>query len=98
MNYQTPGTALVPAAEIEDAVIVDPQAALRKYVRIGLIAVAALVIGLFGLSALVNISGAVIAQGQVSVASRVKKIAHPTGGVIAEVYVGTAFASKRATR
>jgi HlyD family secretion protein len=87
MNYQTPGTALVPAAEIEDAVIVDPQAALRKYVRIGLIAVAALVIGLFGLSALVNISGAVIAQGQVSVASRVKKIGHPTGGVIAEVYV-----------
>lgn len=86
MTYQTP--ALVPAGgEIEDAVIVDPQAALRRYLRVGMIAVAALVFGLFGLAAIINISGAVIAAGSVSVASKVKKIAHPTGGVIAEVYV-----------
>ncbi len=85
MNYQTP--ALIPADDIEDAVIIDPQAALRKYLRIGMIAVGALVFGLFGLAAVIDISGAVIAQGSVSVAGKVKKIGHPTGGVIAEVYV-----------
>jgi HlyD family secretion protein len=76
MNYQTP--ALVPASDIEDAVIIDPQAALSRYLRIGMITVAALVFGLFGLAAIINISGAVIAAGSVSVASKVKKIAHPT--------------------
>jgi HlyD family secretion protein len=88
MNYQTTGTALVPvAAGDNELVMVDPQVALKRYLRIGLTAVAVLVFGLFGLAAVVDISGAVIAAGQVSVESKVKKIAHPTGGVIAEVYV-----------
>jgi HlyD family type I secretion membrane fusion protein len=39
------------------------------------------------LAAVVPIGGAVIGSGQVGVASRVKKIAHPTGGVIQEVLV-----------
>ncbi len=47
--------------------------------------------GLLGLllllAAVVPIGGAVIGGGQVGVASRVKKIAHPTGGVIQEVLV-----------
>ena len=63
MNYQTTGTALVAAAPVEDAVIIDPQAALRRSLRIGMIAVAVLVFGLFGLAAAINISGAVIATG-----------------------------------
>jgi HlyD family secretion protein len=88
MNYQSTGTALVPVApEDGEIAIVDPQVALKRYLRIGLITVGVLIFGLFGLAAIVDISGAVIAPGQVSVESKVKKIAHPTGGVIAEVYV-----------
>ena len=66
---------------------IDPQAGLRRNLRLGLMVVGALVFGLFFLAAIVNIKGAVIAFGQVSVESKVKKIAHPTGGVIAEIYV-----------
>jgi len=85
MNYQPPSLLLAPAQPVED--LVDPKAALKRNLRIGLIAVAVLVFGLFGLAALVDIRGAVIATGEVSVESKVKKIAHPTGGVISEIYV-----------
>jgi HlyD family secretion protein len=85
MNYQPPSVMLAPEQPVD--VLVDPKAALRKNMKIGLIAIVVLVFGLFGLAALVDIRGAVIAAGQVSVESKVKKIAHPTGGVISEIYV-----------
>jgi HlyD family secretion protein len=77
---------LAPAQAAEDP-IVDPKASLRRNMRVGLIVVGLLVFGLFATAALIDIRGAVIAFGQVSVESKVKKIAHPTGGVIAEIYV-----------
>lgn len=43
---------------------------------------------LFILSLVVPIGGAVIGAGSVGVESRVKRIAHPFGGVIAEIFVG----------
>ncbi len=43
--------------------------------------------GVFGLAALFPIEGAVIGSGQVAVESRVKTIAHPTGGVLSELLV-----------
>jgi HlyD family secretion protein len=42
---------------------------------------------LFLLAAVVPIGGAVIGTGQVGVATRVKRIAHPTGGVISQIAV-----------
>ena len=42
---------------------------------------------LLTLATIVPIGGAVIGSGQVGVESRVKRIAHPTGGVIAEIAV-----------
>ena len=42
---------------------------------------------LFVLAAVVPIGGAVIGGGQVGVESRVKRIAHPTGGVISSILV-----------
>ncbi len=85
MNYQPPSLVLAPEEPTET--IVDPRLALKRHLRWGLIAIGLLVFGLFGLAALVDIRGAVIATGQVSVESKTKQIAHPTGGVIAEVYV-----------
>ena len=49
--------------------------------------VAAIFVALFLLAALVPIGGAVLGAGQVGVESRVKRIAHPTGGVIARIFV-----------
>jgi HlyD family secretion protein len=48
---------------------------------------AAVVVGLGAPLAFIPMTSAVIAGGEVTVASRVKKIAHPRGGVIAEIPV-----------
>lgn len=85
MSYQlpatiSPGTDLVPVIE-------DPQEGLRRSFRAGLITIGLLIFGLFALAALIGTQGAVVGAGEVTVESRVKKIAHPNGGVIEAVYV-----------
>lgn len=60
---------------------------LHRAMRKSRLALGALVLGLGAPLALIPIAGAVIASGEVSVASHVKKIAHPRGGVIAEIPV-----------
>lgn len=79
-----PSTFLVDETDGE---LDDPQVHLQRNVRVGLIVIAALVFAVFALAALIGVNGAVIGQGEVTVESRIKKIAHPTGGVIAELYV-----------
>ena len=61
--------------------------ALDRTMHKGRIMLGAVVLGLALPMAVIPISGAVIAQGEVTVASRVKKIAHPHGGVVAEIPV-----------
>ncbi|WP_162854532.1 HlyD family type I secretion periplasmic adaptor subunit [Sphingobium estronivorans] len=84
MNYQLPSTFV---ADDEAELFAHPEVALRRSVRISLIAVAALFLCLFLLAAVIQTRGAVIGQGEVTVESRVKQIAHPNGGVIAEMFV-----------
>ena len=50
-------------------------------------AVALLVVGVGGWGGTTEIAGAVIAPGVVVVNSHVKKVQHPTGGVISELLV-----------
>jgi len=84
MTYQLP----IPfVAEQQAPMLPDPQEGLRRNLRVGLIALAVLVFGLFGMAAIVQVTGAVIGYGEVSVESKVKKLAHPTGGVIAQLFV-----------
>lgn len=65
----------------------DPDASMRGKLRAALITVAVLVFGV-GLSMIfIPIGGAVVASGQIGVESRIKRIAHPTGGTIAALYV-----------
>lgn len=78
---------LVPADDLSIEQFEDPQVKLGRIVRIAKIVVGVLVFGLFGLAAIVQITGAVVAFGEVGVESKVKRIAHPTGGVIAEIHV-----------
>lgn len=64
-----------------------PSARIKKRARNALLTVAALVFGVFGLAAVLQIGGAVIGSGTVVVESRVKTIMHPTGGVLARLFV-----------
>ena len=59
----------------------------RKPLMMGFVAVALLVVGIGGWAAATQISGAVIAPGKLVVDSNVKKVQHPTGGVVGELLV-----------
>jgi HlyD family secretion protein len=68
----------------------EPNAArrsIRSHLIAGLVLMLALVVGFGGWASTVQISGALIAPGSVVVDSNVKKVQHPTGGVVGEVRV-----------
>lgn len=60
---------------------------VRPHLLFGTLIAALLVIGLGGWAATANLAGAVIAAGTVVVDSNVKKVQHPTGGVVGEIKV-----------
>jgi len=53
----------------------------------GVAAIAFLSIGVGGWASTTDIAGAVIANGQLVVETSVKKVQHPTGGIVGELYV-----------
>jgi HlyD family secretion protein len=63
------------------------QRAIRNHLLAGIAAVALLTVGLGGWAATTELAGAVITQGQLVVDTNVKKVQHPTGGVIGELHV-----------
>ncbi len=65
----------------------DPERTIAARLRFSLIAIAVLVLGFGGAMVFVPIGGAVVGGGQVGVESRVKRVAHPTGGIISAIYV-----------
>jgi HlyD family secretion protein len=60
---------------------------IRRHLLITLVVVVLLVGGIGGWAATSEFAGAVIAQGQLVVDTSVKKVQHPTGGVVAELLV-----------
>lgn len=58
---------------------------IRSHLIAGLVIVGILTCGLGGWGATAKISGALIAPGSIVVDSNVKKVQHPTGGVVGEV-------------
>jgi HlyD family secretion protein len=60
---------------------------LNRHILIGFLTVAALVGGIGAWAASTEIYGAVIASGFLVVESSVKKVQHPTGGVVGELFV-----------
>lgn len=67
--------------------MIDSQTDTQRIIRVSLISIVTLVVMLIHMGTLFRISGAVIAQGDVAVESRIKEITHPNGGVIAQVLV-----------
>ena len=61
------------------------RAAIRRYSLVGLSSAFFLVGGLGGWAAVTELSGAVVAPGSIVVDTYVKKVQHPTGGVVGEI-------------
>src|SRR5262245_46109134 len=66
---------------------VDPRQAIGNLNLIGLAAVGLLVGVIGSWAASTHIAGAVIGPGTVMVESNVKKVQHPTGGVVGQIFV-----------
>jgi HlyD family secretion protein len=62
-------------------------ASVRHYIILGFLTIAALFGGIGGWAATTDLAGAVIAPGTVVVANNVKKVQHPSGGVISQILV-----------
>ena len=60
---------------------------IRRYLTVGVASCVLLIGGVGGLAAVTEFSGAVIATGTLVVNSDVKKVQHPTGGVVSEIKV-----------
>ncbi|WP_407113284.1 HlyD family type I secretion periplasmic adaptor subunit [Bradyrhizobium sp. LMG 9283] len=68
--------------------------AIRRQLRIGIAAAIVLVGGLGSWAATTELAGAVVAPGSIVVDSNVKKVQHPTGGVVGELRVREGHAVK----
>jgi HlyD family secretion protein len=65
----------------------DSRASIRRHVIVGTAVVVFLAFGVGGWASTAEISGALIAPGSLVVDSNVKKVQHPTGGVVGELHV-----------
>ncbi|MDQ2082877.1 HlyD family type I secretion periplasmic adaptor subunit [Xanthobacteraceae bacterium Astr-EGSB] len=65
----------------------QPESSIRRHLFIAIGLIVILVGGVGGWAASTEISGAVIAEGQLVVDSNVKKVQHPTGGIVGELRV-----------
>jgi HlyD family secretion protein len=63
------------------------QPSIRRHIAAGTVVVAVLVLGFGGWAGTTQLSGALIAPGQIVVDTNVKKVQHPTGGIVGEVRV-----------
>ncbi len=60
---------------------------IRRHVIAGTVLVGVLAFGLGGWASTAEISGALIVQGDIVVDSNIKKVQHPTGGVVGQLFV-----------
>src|SRR3979490_898931 len=65
----------------------DPHRTIRKLNLLGLAITVLLIGGVGGWATTTQLAGAVIAPGTIVVESSVKKVQHPTGGVVGEILV-----------
>ncbi len=78
---------IVPSPPFALSRTLEPNEKLGRLVVASLGVVGALLIGFGGWAAATNIGSAVIASGTVVVDSNIKKVQHPTGGVVGEIRV-----------
>jgi HlyD family secretion protein len=76
-----------PHAGLPSPSPVGAHASIRQHVIVGVVLVAVLGFGVGGWAASSEITGAIIAPGQIVVDSNVKKVQHPSGGIVGELRV-----------
>ncbi|XWN32259.1 MAG: HlyD family type I secretion periplasmic adaptor subunit [Devosia sp.] len=84
MNTQPPALRATPLSSARRARFSD---SIRRYVMVGAITCGLLVFGVGGWAATAKLSSAVIAAGTVVVATNVKQVQHPDGGIVGEIKV-----------
>jgi HlyD family secretion protein len=67
---------------------------VRRHIALGFLTILALFGGIGGWAATTDLAGAVLAPGSVVVANNVKKVQHPSGGVISQILVKNGDAVK----
>lgn len=77
------GSSALAGANVES----DSTGNMRRYLMAGLFMVVLIVFGIGGWAVTTSIAGAVVSQGTVVVESSVKKVQHPTGGVVGRINV-----------
>jgi HlyD family secretion protein len=65
----------------------NPYQAIRRLNLLGLAIIVLLVGGIGGWASTMQLAGAVIASGSIVVESNIKKVQHPTGGIVGEILV-----------
>lgn len=83
-------SSIFPAADLASGrqPIFDRQAlSVRRYAALGFATILALVGGVGGWAVMTDLSGAVIAPGAVVVDGNIKKVQHPTGGIVSDILV-----------
>ena len=70
-----------------DAVSPETRESIQRHMVAGVTVVLMLVGGVGGWASTTELSGALIAPGSIVVDSNIKKVQHPTGGVVGEVRV-----------
>jgi HlyD family secretion protein len=70
---------------MSDTRLTRTQRSIRLHAFAGLVVVLVMALGVGGWGATTQISGALIAQGSIVVDSNVKKVQHPTGGIVGEL-------------
>ena len=68
-------------------IVSDPRRSIRRHLLAGVTLVVLLAGGVGGWAATTELAGAVIAPGNLVVETNVKKVQHPTGGVVGELRV-----------
>src|SRR3954471_10721014 len=73
---------------MDEAATLSPKyRSIRRYLFAGVSACVVLVAGVGGWAATAELSGAVVAPGSLVVDTFVKKVQHPTGGIVGELFV-----------
>lgn len=79
-------TALTPSLPLAERPV-DSDRSIGAHLLTGSLLIGILTFGVGGWATYTRIHGAVVAPGQLVVESDVKKVQHPTGGVVGEIRV-----------
>lgn len=74
-------------SQVAHGIAVEPPDAIWGYMAAGLAMAIVMVGGVGGWAATTELAGAVLANGTVVVDTNVKKVQHPTGGIVGEIHV-----------